>query len=141
MAKCVRCGKSFLGRLKIKLKDAEICGKCYDELGFDPKTGINIGSLYKWDDIKDGYDAMRDRENAKKQVQEAANIGLNLKLYRQLHKAQATDPEIRLMSAICSTPPTKAETLTFWTWSSVITVLFSFWLMMLSFSSTNPIRE
>lgn len=102
MAKCVRCGKSFLGRGKIKLADEEICFKCYDELGFDHKLGINIGSQYKWNDIKDGYDAMRAREYAAKQAREAASIGLNLKLLRQLHSAGATDPEIRLTSAICS---------------------------------------
>lgn len=67
MSKCVRCGGSFLTRRKIKLKDAEICGKCYKELGFDnPLTS----DLYKWEDIKDGRDAYRLKEK-KKQIKEA----------------------------------------------------------------------
>ena len=102
MAKCVRCGKSFFGRIKIKLADAEICSKCYDELGFDHKTGLYIGSTYKWNDIKDGYDAMREKENTKRLAIEAADAGLNLKLYKQLNAAGATDPEKRLLGAICS---------------------------------------
>ena len=102
MAKCVKCGKSFFGRIKIKLADAEICSKCYDELGFDHKTGLYIGSTYKWSDIKDGYDAMRNKENTKRLAIEAADAGLNLKLYKQLNAAGATDPEKRLLSAICS---------------------------------------
>ena len=102
MAKCVRCGKSFFGRIKIKLADAEICGKCYDELGFNHKTGIYTGSLYKWNDIKDGYDAMRAKENTKRLAAEAAEAGLNLKLYKQLNAAGATLPETRILSTICA---------------------------------------
>lgn len=102
MAKCIRCEKSFFGHGKIKLADAEICFKCYDELGFDHKTGLNIGSLYKWNDIKDGYEAMRAKENAKRLETEAEKLGLTVKLYNHLRKAEATDPEIRLMSAMCA---------------------------------------
>lgn len=102
MSKCIKCGKSFLARGKIKLADAEICYKCFDDLGFDHKTGIYTGSTYKWDDIKDGYAAMRERQYAKDIAIEAAQIGLNSKLYKQLHKAGATDPEIRIMSTICA---------------------------------------
>lgn len=100
MAKCMKCGKSFFGRIKIKLADAEICSKCYDELGFDHKTGLYIGSTYKWNDIKDGYDVMRDRENAKRLAKNAAEVGLIPKHYKQLNDAGATDPEIRILSAI-----------------------------------------
>lgn len=102
MAKCIRCGKSFLGRIKIKLSDAEICSKCYAELGFDPKYA-KYGTAYSWAEIKDGSDAYYARKHAKEQTHEAESIGLNLKLFRQLHAAGATDPEIRLMSAICAT--------------------------------------
>ena len=86
MAKCIKCGKSFFGRIKIKLADAEICSKCYDELGFDHKTGLYIGSTYKWSDIKDGYDVMRDRENAKRFAKNAAEVGLIPKHYKQLNE-------------------------------------------------------
>lgn len=56
MAKCVKCGGSFLTRGRIRLADADICFKCFDSLGFNHKTGIYDGKSYKWDDIKDGYD-------------------------------------------------------------------------------------
>lgn len=56
MAKCVRCGGSFLTRFKIKLKDAYICRQCTLELGFDKDFYLR-SSLYSWDDIKDGRDA------------------------------------------------------------------------------------
>lgn len=102
MAKCVKCGGSFLTRGRIKLADADICFKCFDSLGFNHKTGIYAGSTYKWDDIKDGFDAMMAREHAKKTAMEAFGLGLTPKIYKQLNKAEATDPEIRLMSAICA---------------------------------------
>jgi len=102
MSKCIRCGKSFLTRGKIKLADAEICYKCFDELGFDHKTGIYTGSLHKWEEIKDGADVMNQRKWDAEATKKAEAIGLNLKLYRQINRAEATDPEIRLLSAICS---------------------------------------
>ena len=102
MAKCIKCGGSFLTRGRIKLADADICFKCFDSLGFDHKTGIYTGKTYKWDDIKDGFDAMQARENAKRLETEAGKLGLTLKLYNHLRKAEATDPEIRLMSAMCA---------------------------------------
>ena len=102
MAKCIRCGKSFLTRGRIKLADADICYKCFDELGFDHKTGIYTGSLHKWDEIKDGAAVMNQRKWDAEATKKAEAIGLNLKLYRQLNRAGATDPEIRLLSAICS---------------------------------------
>ena len=54
MAKCIKCGGSFLTRGRIKLADADICFKCFDELGFDHKTGIYNGKSYKWNEIKVG---------------------------------------------------------------------------------------
>lgn len=102
MAKCVKCGGSFLTRGRIKLADADICFKCFDSLGFDHKTGIYTGKTYKWEDIKDGFDAMMAREHAEKNAAKAYNLGLTPKLYKQLNNAEATDPEIRLMSAICA---------------------------------------
>lgn len=102
MAKCIRCGKSFLTRGKIKLADAEICCKCYDELGFDHKIGIYGGDSHKWEDIKYGRDALFARERTKRLASEASKIGLTLKLYKQLEAAGATSPETKLLSAICS---------------------------------------
>lgn len=102
MAKCIKCGGSFLTRGRIRLADADICFKCFESLGFDRKTGIYDGKSYKWDDIKDGFDAMMAREHAVKNAIKANDLGLTPKLYKQLNNAEATDPEIRLMSAMCA---------------------------------------
>lgn len=102
MSKCVRCGGSFLTRGRIKLADADICFKCYDALGFDHKTGIYIGKTYSWDQIKDGYDAMRSREYEMQAIKDARESGLTLKLYKQLNRVNSTPTEIKIMSAICA---------------------------------------
>ena len=65
MAKCVKCGGSFLTRGRIRLKDADICFKCFESLGFERKDGIYNGKQYRWDDIKDGYYAYRAKENVR----------------------------------------------------------------------------
>ena len=65
MAKCIKCGGSFLTRGRIRLKDADICFKCFDSLGFNHKDGIYNGKQYRWDDIKDGYYAYRAKENVR----------------------------------------------------------------------------
>lgn len=58
MAKCVKCGGSFLTRGRVKLMDADICFKCFDSLGFDHKTELAVArTMYRWDDIKDGRSA------------------------------------------------------------------------------------
>lgn len=59
MKNCIRCGKSFFGRRRIRLKDSEICGKCFRELGFD-KSYDRLSDIYAYDDIKDGIDAYND---------------------------------------------------------------------------------
>lgn len=97
MSKCVRCGNSFLMRRKVTLKDALICGKCYNELGFD---NYLISDTYRWDDIKDGYDAYRDRENQKYWIKEAEKRGLTLPHYRQLFSLGATDMEVKIFASI-----------------------------------------
>lgn len=56
MSKCIRCGSSFLTRRKVQLKDAEICGKCFKELGFD-KSDLLTASIYPYGAIKDGKTA------------------------------------------------------------------------------------
>ena len=55
MAKCIRCGGSFLKNRKIKLKDAVICAKCFQELGFD-KSDYKFGDLWEYDEIKNGLE-------------------------------------------------------------------------------------
>lgn len=97
MAKCVRCGNSFLMRRKVTLKDALICGKCYNELGFD---NYLISDSYRWDDIKDGYETYRDRENQKYWSKEAEKRGLNVPHYRQLFSLGATDMEVKIFATI-----------------------------------------
>ena len=102
MAKCIKCGGSFLTRGRIKLADADICFKCFDELGFDHKTGVYTGKLYKWDQIKDGYSAMRARENAAAKAKQADELGISVKQFKQLDNANATDMEIKIFSKICA---------------------------------------
>lgn len=53
MSKCIRCGSSFLTRRKVQLKDAEICGKCFKQLGFD-KSDLLTAAIYPYEAIKDG---------------------------------------------------------------------------------------
>jgi hypothetical protein len=94
MAKCINCNGSFLTRGKIKLKDAFICFKCADALGFDHKTLVLTGSLYSWDDIKDGYDAYRARKDvAEKPTVKIANYG-------QLRDVNATDEEAEIYNQL-----------------------------------------
>lgn len=76
MAKCVRCGGSFLTRFKIKLKDEYICRNCALELGF-PKDFYLRSTLYSWDDIKDGRDAYLLKQEKKKIKQEAILNAVN----------------------------------------------------------------
>lgn len=97
MAKCKNCGKSMLlGR--IKLADAEICKDCIRALGFDGMVDGVVGSLYKWEDVKDGVQAYWDRQSAKT----AASMGLLLKHYRQLNAAGSTELEDKLFAAMCA---------------------------------------
>ena len=110
MAKCIRCGRSGMGVLHqaIKLKDKNmICFKCYKELGGTPMKDITTAPLtYSYDDIKDGFEAMANRRLSetilKANMEEVEKFGITLKLVNQLNKAGATDPEKRLLGAICS---------------------------------------
>lgn len=97
MDKCVRCNNSFLMRRKVKLKDALICGKCYNELGFD---NYLISELYRWDDIKNGREAYWELENQKSLKKEADKQGLSVPHYRQLTKIGATDMEVKIFASI-----------------------------------------
>lgn len=102
MSKCIKCGGSFLTRGRIRLADADICFKCYDSLGFDHKTGIYIGNTYRWDDIRDGQQALWARQHAAIAAQEAAELGVSYKQYKQLDQAGATDMESKIFARICA---------------------------------------
>lgn len=102
MSKCINCGKSFLARGRIKLADADICFKCFDSLGFDHKTGLYTGSLYKWDDIKDGFAAYSARQSAAANASQAAQLGIAPEQYKQLNRAGSTDKEIEVFALICN---------------------------------------
>lgn len=110
MAKCIRCGRGGMGVLHqaVKLKDKNyVCFKCYKELGGQPMKDLTIAPLsYTYEDIKDGFEAMSNRRLSETilsvNMDEAEQFGITLKLVNQLNKAGATDPEIRLLGAICS---------------------------------------
>lgn len=110
MAKCVRCGRGGMGLVHqaLKLKDKNmICFKCYKELGGEPWKDMTTASItYSYEDIKDGFEAMENRKMAKlvleTNLSEANQFGITLKLVNQLNKAGATDPEKRLLGAICA---------------------------------------
>lgn len=67
MAKCMKCGRGGMGVLHsaIRLKDKNfVCVKCYKELGGNPlKDMTKAPTLYTWDDIKDGFDAMYSKKS------------------------------------------------------------------------------
>ena len=98
MSKCIRCGGSFLTRRKIKLKDAEICGKCYKELGFDnPLTS----DFYKWEDIKGGRDAYRIKQ-AKEEIkkQAIANASISMAHYGEERDLICTEQERKMFDVL-----------------------------------------
>lgn len=105
MAKCMKCGKSTLVKGHVKLADGAICTPCFRSLGF--KLGdVTTSSQYRYDDIKDGVEAMRQRRiletAARADMSEAEDLGITIKMVRQLDKAGATDPERRILGAICA---------------------------------------
>ena len=105
MAKCMKCGKSTLVKGHVKLSDGAICTPCFLSLGFKIRDAAT-SSQYKYDDIKDGLEAMRHRsilETAERADKaEAYELGITIKMIRQLDQAGATDPERRLLGAICA---------------------------------------
>ena len=60
MAKCIRCGKSILVRGYARLEDGVICTPCWLSLGFKI-TDAATSTMYRYEDIKDGRDAYRQR--------------------------------------------------------------------------------
>lgn len=99
MAKCIKCGGSFLTRRKVKLKDALICGNCYKDLGF---TNYLISESYSFDDIKDGYDAYwkkKEREKIKEQLK-AGGFSVNIAGVNDYPDTDPTDGEQKIFDYI-----------------------------------------
>ena len=102
MAKCVRCGGSFLLRGKVNLADADICGKCFKELGFD-KDDLLTASIYKYDSIKDGRDAYYMNCIKKSIVDEAlASASVKIVGGNNNHELVCTEEEREIYNIICS---------------------------------------
>lgn len=107
MAKCVRCGGSFLLRGKVNLADADICGKCYRELGFDPSySGLLLARNIKWDDAKDGKEAYDRRQWAKRKAEyareEAERLGLFFADYQTLSDLDCGGYEMKAVERVCA---------------------------------------
>lgn len=98
MSKCIRCGGSFLTRRKVKLKDADICGKCYKELGFD---NFLTSDLYSYDDIKDGRDAYRIKK-AKEEIKQAAISSISVIMNDGRKDLVCTEEERQIFNIIRS---------------------------------------
>lgn len=105
MKKCARCGASFLTHMKITLKDAFICGKCAKELGFDRDFYLT-SSIYTYDEIKDGREALFNRQIQERIYQsdkeEAYKLGITVKQFRQLEATGPTSMETKIFSTICA---------------------------------------
>lgn len=100
MSKCIRCGGSFLLRGKTKLKDAEICTKCFRELGFDKGYDL-ISELYSYEEIKDGIDKYYENQQ-KKELIEALKDDPPFKISGagNYEHVEATDGEIEMFDVI-----------------------------------------
>lgn len=107
MAKCIRCGGSLLLRGKVKLADAEICGKCYRELGFDvDQSGLLTARSTKWADMKDGKAEYDRRRWAKRKAEfakaEAERLGLFYSDYATLDALECLDNEMKAVERVCA---------------------------------------
>ena len=77
------------GRLRPVLLSYLMVLIAHSIVGFDGMVDGVVGSLYKWEDLKDGVQAYWDRQSAKT----AASMGLLLKHYKQLNAAGSTEPD------------------------------------------------
>lgn len=104
MSKCIRCGKSTVLRGHVSLKDSAICTPCFLSLGFKLSDIGLAKMLYSYDDIKDGKEAMDERNRAernRKYAQKCADkFGLTVPHYHQLSSIGATDMEKKIFSRI-----------------------------------------
>lgn len=105
MSNCIRCGGSFLTRMKLKLSDGYICRKCFNELGFD-KSYYMISNVYSYEDIKDGFDAYYLKQSEKRAKEyyfsESRKLGIAPEQFRQLEDAGPTEMEIKIFSTIAA---------------------------------------
>ena len=97
MGKCMKCGKdSFLFK-NFKLKDGEICKKCFRSLGFDKSYDL-ITNAYSFDEIKDGMEEMYRKKNEKKKV----DVGFSFANYGQERELDSEPEEREIFNIICS---------------------------------------
>lgn len=107
MAKCIRCGANGMGVLHyaIKLKDGnQICFKCYKELGRDPwKDARTVGRMYTYEEIKDGFDAMYERQR-KEEIVQAVMDSVSIRIVggSQDRDLDATADELKVYDIIRS---------------------------------------
>lgn len=99
MAKCIRCGGSFLTRRKLELADGYICVKCFRELGFDKGYDI-ISHIYAYDDIKDGIDAYYEKVNGSPEPDDFPAVTISMGNYGQERDLDETDGEIEIFEII-----------------------------------------
>lgn len=100
MSNCIRCGSGFLMRKRIQLKDADICGKCFKELGFDKHDAI-VSKLKTWDEIKDGHEAYVARLiNRKAAEYDAEHSTVSLANYGQERDLICTQEEREIFDRI-----------------------------------------
>lgn len=90
MAKCIHCGSSFALHRKIKLKDADICLKCFRNLGFDKGYDL-IADLYEYDQIKEGVDVYYAKERIKDEA--IASVSVTLQTYGHERDLICTEEE------------------------------------------------
>lgn len=86
MGKCARCGKDAFLFKNFKLKDGEICKKCFRALGFDKSYDL-ITESYSYDEIKDGLDEMYRKKNEEKKARKIALSNLTEEESKILMKA------------------------------------------------------
>ena len=97
MGKCMKCGKeSFLFK-NFKLKDGEICKKCFRSLGFDKSYDL-ITNAYSFDEIKDGMEEMYRKKNEKKKV----DVGFSIANHGQERELDSEPEEREIFNIICS---------------------------------------
>lgn len=102
MSKCIKCGGSFLTRRRIKLKDAEICGRCFRELGFD-NSDIIIAHSFAYDEIKDGRSMYYANKQKKAAIDEIiAAKPIRFADYGQERERIATEGELKIFEVLRS---------------------------------------
>lgn len=104
MAKCAKCGKSIIVGKKVQLKDAIVCGSCFKALSLNR---VSYPEMYSFEEIKDGFDVLVQRNKAKKEAQVKAIVenGLKFANYGQKREVNATDGEAEMFDILCKIFP------------------------------------